>query len=138
MPLPAGFESIAGATELYNWFGYWPDFHDAEVLTFCLNAGEPSTLAVHTWEMTNKVTEQGYYELTKHAVVEFVLEHIVNVTIVDLWEHSILLDLGMEKTETGYRLNFSAAYGISGTIEAAGISLRVTPGKPSSQITASS
>jgi hypothetical protein len=47
-----------------------------------------------------------------------------------LWERSIFLDLGVEKTEHGFRLDFSAAYGIYGTIEAQGLSLRLTPGKP--------
>jgi len=130
MPLPAGLDSIAGAQELYDWFGYWPGFYDAEVLKLSLNIGEPSSLVVHTWEMTNKVNAQGFYELTKHVVVEFTLEGVSCVNYGDLWEHSILLDLGTEKTEQGFRLDFSAAYGLGGTIEAQGLSLRLTPGKP--------
>ncbi len=59
MPLPGGIESIAGAHELYDWFGYWPGFHDAEVLKFRLNIGEPSYLVVHTWEMTKEVNAHG-------------------------------------------------------------------------------
>jgi len=43
-------------------------------------------------------------------------------------EHSILLDLGAEKTERGFRLDFSAAYGSYGTLEAQAVSLRLTPG----------
>jgi hypothetical protein len=130
MPLPTGIESIAGAQELYDWFGYWPGFHDAEVLKFRLNIGEPSYLVVHTWEMTNNVNPQGFYELTKHVVVDFVLEGISHLELGDLWEHSILLDLGTERTERGFRLDFSAAYGLYGTIEAERLSLRLTPGKP--------
>ena len=103
---------IAGSfQELYDWFGYWPGFHDAEVLKLRLSIGEPSSLVVHTWEMTNKVTAQGFYELTKHIVVEFALEGISNVNVGDLWEGSILLDLGIQKTERGFRLDLSAAYG---------------------------
>jgi hypothetical protein len=131
MPLPVGLESIAGAEQLCEWFGYWPDFHDAEVLKFHLQAGKPSSVTVHTWEMTSKVNTQGHYELTKHAVVEFVLEGIINANLVDLWDHSILLDLGVEKTEAGFRLSFCAAYGLSGAIEVQGLSLRITPGNPS-------
>jgi len=130
VPLPAGLDSIAGAQELYDWFGYWPGFHDAEVRKLRLSIGEPSYLVVHAWEMTNKVNEQGFYELTKHVVVEFALEGVSNVNIGDLWEGSILLDLGTEKTDQGFRLDFSAAYGLYGTIEAKGLSLHVTPGRP--------
>ena len=87
-------------------------------------------MTVLTWEMTNKVNTKGHYELTKHIVVEFVLRGIVNANVVDLWDHSILLDIGVEKTEAGFRLNFCAAYGLSGTVEVQGLSLRITPGKP--------
>jgi len=128
--LPARLDSIAGAQELYDWFGYWPGFHDAEVLKLRLGIGEPSYLVVHTWEITNNVNAQGFYELRKHIVIDFVLEAISYLGLGDLWEHSILLDLGAEKTERGFRLDFSAAYGFYGTIEAERLSLRLTPGKP--------
>jgi hypothetical protein len=128
VPLPAGLDSIAGAQELYDWFGYWPGFHDAEVLKLRLSIGEPSYLVVHTWEMTNKVNEQGFYELTKHIVVEFALEGPSNVNIGNLWERSILFDLGAEKTEQGFRLDFSAAYGMSGTISAVSCRCASRPG----------
>jgi len=92
VPLPVGVESIPGAQELCDWFGYWPDFHDAEVLKFRVEIDKPSSLLIHTWEMTNRVNPQGFYEQTKHVVVEFVLEGISTVSIQDPWAHSILLD----------------------------------------------
>lgn len=138
MSLPTGLESISGAQALYDWFGYWPDFHDAEVVKFSLDPAAPSCLVIHTWEMTKRVNEQGYYETTKHAVVKFEIDSIVNVSLVDLWKNSILLDLGVDKTEGGFRLSFSAAYGVSGTIESERLSLSITPGKPSPVATAAS
>ncbi|MFZ0320493.1 MAG: hypothetical protein WAL56_15330, partial [Candidatus Sulfotelmatobacter sp.] len=122
MPLPRGLDSIAGAQELYDWFGYWPGFHDAEILSFRLGIGEPSSLVVHTWEMTNKINAQGFYELTKHVVVEFALQDISNVNLGDLWERSIFSTLAREKPNTASSWIFPAAYGIYGTIEAQGLS----------------
>ena len=116
--------------ELEEWFGYWPSFHDAEIVGLHLNRKGSSSLRVHTWEMTNNVNAQGFYELIKHIVVEVALEGISNVNLGDLAEHSILLDLGAEKTERGFRLDFSAAYGLFGTIEAQRLSLHLKPGKP--------
>jgi len=130
VPLPTELERLDGARELHDWFGYWPGFHDAEVLEFHLNAGAPSSMVVHTWEMTKQVNTQGYCGLIKHVVVEFLLEGIVSVDIVDFRDHSILLDLSEDKIENGFRMSFSAAYGLSGTIEAHVLSLRIKPGKP--------
>jgi hypothetical protein len=47
VPLPAELDSIAEAQELYDWFGFWPGFHDAEVVRLHLNRKEPSHLAIH-------------------------------------------------------------------------------------------
>jgi len=125
--LPAELESIVGAQELYHWFGYWPDFHDAEVVRFHLSLGAPSKLKVHTWEMTNKVDAAGFYKLIKHVTVEFTLDGVTTMNLQDPWEHSILFDLGINKTDSGFRLDLSSSYGLSGTIEAKELSLQITP-----------
>jgi len=129
--LPAAVESIVGAQELFDWFGYWPGFHDAEVTKFHLELGAPAFLLVRTWEMTNNVTAAGFYELRKHVVVEFLLNDVSSVNLQDLWEHSILLSLEVTKSDTGFRLDLSSAYGLCGIIEAQQLSLRITPGQPS-------
>ena len=139
MSLPAGLESIAGAQELYDWFGYWPSFHDAEVSKLRLSIGETSHLVLHTWQMTNKIDAKGFYETTKHIVVEFELKSIsiINITF-DPGDRSIFLSLSLGKTENGFRLSFDAAYGVSGSIEVQGLSLRLTPRKPISPSAVSS
>lgn len=131
MTLPLAVEDISGAQELFDWFGYWPDFHDAEVLKFHIELGVESSLLLHTWEMTSTITPEGFYEHRKDVVVEFVLGGVTNLDLQDLWEHSILLSLLISKTADGFRLELSSAYGLCGTIEAESISLRLKPGKPS-------
>jgi|SRR5579863_40807 hypothetical protein len=134
MPLPPAVQTITGAQELFDWFGYWPSFHDAEVVRFRLEAGAPSSLVIRTWEMTNQVDAKGFYELRKHVVVEFSIEAISTINVQELLAHSILLDLAVDKTELGFQLSFTAAYGLSGTIEARRLSLHIRPGKPSRDV----
>ena len=134
MPLPVELESIAGAQELYDWFGYWPDFHDAEVTKFQVELGKPSSLVIHTWEMSSRVDTLGYYERTKPVVVEFVLDGVSTLKLADPWVHSILLEIVIEKSDIGFRLDLSSSYGLAGTIEAQGISLHITPGKPTQSL----
>lgn len=134
MALPSGLETVTGARELCDWFGYWPDFHDAEVIQFRFDLSGPCSLVAHTWEMTNQVDAKGYYELIKHVVVEFTMEEVSSLNLHDPWNHSVLLDLGLNKTETGFRLSFSAAYGLTGTIDAKELSLRIVRGKPSPDV----
>jgi hypothetical protein len=79
--LSSELQSIKGAQELHDWFGFWPDFHDAEVIRFHLNRSGPSYLAVHTWQMTKRIDSQGFYELEKHVVVEFILDEVSNLSL---------------------------------------------------------
>ena len=131
MPLPIEITGIAGAAELHEWFGYWPNFHDAEIINLHLNRKGNSSMSVHTWEMTSEVDENGCFGLRKHIVVEFVLENVSGLNLSGFNHQNVVFDIGIEKTESGFRLNLGGCYGAEGTIEAEKISLRLTPGKPS-------
>lgn len=131
MSLPVDLEPIVGAQKLFDWFGYWPDFHDSEILKFQFELGKPIAFTLHTWEMTNRVDAAGFYETTKHVTVEFRLEGITRLDLQDPWEKSVLLSLGYERIDTGFRLGLTSAYGLCGEIEAEKVSLYVNPGKPS-------
>jgi hypothetical protein len=132
--LPAGLESVVGAQQLYDWFSYWPDFHDAEVIKFRLDPAASSSLVVHTWQMTNRVNAQGHYEQTRNAVVTFELKGLSKLDLVDVWEGSIFLEVGLEKVETGFRLAFSSAYGFSGILEVEELSISIIPGQPGGNV----
>jgi hypothetical protein len=54
MTVPVEVKEISGAAELHDWFGYWPIFHDAEIISLHLNREGSSSLRVHTWEMTKE------------------------------------------------------------------------------------
>ena len=58
---------------LLDHFGYWPSFHDANVISYTGPTADRQTvdLVLHTWEMTSEVDTKGYYVLQKHALVTF-------------------------------------------------------------------
>jgi hypothetical protein len=130
MPLPAELEPITGARELYDWFGFWPSFHDPEVIKLHLNRRGPSCLAIHTWEMTKRVDSKGYYELEKHVVVEFILEDVAALSLEGFSKQNVIFGLAIDKIETGFPLTLDPCYGLSGTIEARSVSIHITPGPP--------
>ena len=70
---------IAGSENLTTIFGYWPSFHDAEVLELHFWRGEilPDkgvynfpvlTLNIHLWELTNKVNSKGFLVRQHHTL----------------------------------------------------------------------
>jgi hypothetical protein len=130
MPLPSELQTIEGAQGLFDWFGYWPVFHDSEVISLRLNRASPSSLVIHTWEMTKEIDEQNFYVLAKHVVVEFVLDEVSELDLSGFSHQNVLSSVVIEKTDTGFRLDLGPCYGLAGTIEAKTVSIRLTPGKP--------
>ena len=131
MPVPIEVEQIQGAGDLHDWFGYWPSFHDAEIIGLHLNREGSSSLRVHTWEMTKELDAKGYYVLAKHVVVEFLLEKVTDLSLNGFGHQNVIFGLGVQKTGSGFRLTLDECYGLSGSIEAEKVSLRLIPGKPS-------
>ncbi len=129
-PLPTEVKDIPGAADLYDWFGYWPSFHDAEVISLYLSRKGSSSLRVHTWDTTKEVDEKGYYLLTKHVVVEIILETVSDLSLDDFSQQNVISGLDIEKTDSGFRLVLGACYGLAGRIEAERLSIRITPGQP--------
>jgi len=66
--------NIPGAADVVAWFGYWPTFHDAEVLSITLERSGTSRVVIHAFEMTPELDETSHYISAKHAVVTFLLE----------------------------------------------------------------
>ena len=130
MDFPIALEAVEGAKSLYEWFGYWPSFHDAEVISLHLNRRGSSSLTLHTWEMTKGVDDKGYYVLAKHVVVEFAMKDVVGLSLNGFSNQNVIFGLGIERTENGYRLTLDDCYGIAGDLEAKDISIRLIPGKP--------
>jgi Immunity protein 50 len=127
---PTTLESVDGARSLYEWFGSWPSFHDAEVISLHLDRRGISSLAVHTWEMTKDVDDKGYYIHARHVVVEFTMKDVIDLNLNGFNHQNVIFGLGIERTENGYRLTLDDCYGIAGDLEAKDISIRLIPGKP--------
>ena len=130
MDFPAELEAVEGAKNLRDWFGFWPSFHDAEVIELYLRRSSHSSMRIHTWETTNEVDPQGHYLMAKHVVVEFLLKDISRLRLNDFNNQNVLNGLVLEKVEEGFRLILHDCYGFGGEVEAKEISIRICPGKP--------
>jgi hypothetical protein len=71
---------ITGSEKLTNIFGYWPSFHDAEVLGLHFDRGNIQTdkgiykfpvltLTIHVWELTKEIDSEGYLVCRHYTVV---------------------------------------------------------------------
>jgi hypothetical protein len=120
-------KSIPGASELFAWFGYWPNFHDAEVISLVLNRSGPSVLSIHTWHTTDRVDERSCFIKEKHVVVSFQMEEILDLTLSNFSRQNVIFGLEISKIKKGYRLVLDPRYGLAGSIRARRLSIEVAP-----------
>jgi len=127
---------ISGWTELVDWFGFEPTFHDAEVIRVDFRRNPlPTTISVHTWRMTPEVDEKGFYVLDRHATVNFILLG-VNIRVFEGWNHQNVLgsiSLAREASQFGVRrivVHFDSIFGLEARFEAETVVIELIPGKP--------
>src|SRR6266567_3356891 len=120
--------AIPGAEELVRWFGFWPSFHDAEVLEVRLDRLSRFSIRIHTWRMTKEVDAQGYFVLDHHVVVTFWLEGLTGLSLEGFNAQNVIAGLDVEPTPTGHLLRLASCYGLAGELEAAKISISIEPG----------
>jgi hypothetical protein len=111
---------LPGAEKVVDWFGAWPSFHDAEILSLSLHRSGPSLLRIYP------------YFPAKPATVEFILEDVTDLALLDFSEQNVIFDLKVERAEsqneTPLRLVLFPCFGLAGNIDAKSIRVDVTPG----------
>ena len=121
-----------GADVLLEWFGEWPSFHDANVLSIELNSSRTSCVRIHYWETTSEVDTKGYFVQQKHAVVSFLLENLKKIDLDGFSGQGIIFGLTLTRSEEGFQLDLDPCYGVAGTLTAEKIRIEIQPGAPPS------
>jgi|AGTN01.1.fsa_nt_gi hypothetical protein len=89
--------NIPGAEQLMEWFGYWPDFHDAEVMELHLSRTDASWLKMHAFDMTSEINPDGYFVLDKHVVVTFTFHGIQDLELNGFDYQNVILELSISR-----------------------------------------
>lgn len=113
---------LAGSEDVIRWFGGWPSFHDAEVVSLAMARSGESRLRVYPC----------YPE--KPATVDFILDEITDVELADFSKQNVISSLHVERVkdqtnEWAVRLTLSPCYGLVGRIDAKRIRVELFPGK---------
>ena len=113
---------LTGAEAVRQWFGSWPNFHDAEVISLSLARKGQSVLRVYP-----------YYP-HKPAVVDFIFENVTDIELQDFSGQNVIMSLGIETAtdqngDKVYRLVLVPCYGLAGRIDAKSLRVELSPGK---------
>jgi hypothetical protein len=114
---------IPGASNVTEWFGRWPTFHDAEVLSIIMQRSGESRVAICAFETTSEVDGSGRYVLAKQAVVTFVLDGFpqdqygITNTRVEFFNHqNVLSSAAVNRRTEGYELVLEGCHGVDASL----------------------
>ena len=125
---------VRGAREVIAWFGYWPSFHDAEVVSVLLSRDDESRIDIHTFNTSPEVNETGHYKTTNHAIVSFIMKDMQAMELTDFNHQNVLSCLVLSRVEDGFKLELGCCYGLCGSLQAASIRIEILPGLPSGSV----
>ena len=125
---------IPGAEDVIAWFGYWPTFHDAEVLLITLDRSNGACVVIHAHETTREIDASGHYVLAKHALVTFFLEGfppdddgVTNIHLEYFNHQNVLSSARVNKIAAGYELALDGIFGVDGVISAERMRVKLEP-----------
>jgi hypothetical protein len=98
---------VENAEILIAAMGYWPSFHDADVLEVKSEAGN-FAISIRLFAMTNQVDSAGYYILEKHHRVEIVLRDLLSNSLPVGYASDCLSDLCFHRFGELIRVEFES------------------------------
>jgi hypothetical protein len=121
-------QKLPGANQIEEWFGYWPSFHDAEVLKLDLRRSpEPSSLVLDVWRTRDDVGVDGSFQRDRFAEVRIIFSDILLLEISE-WNHqNVLAHLDVSEIADGILVVLSSSFGVEGRIVARNIRLEIEP-----------
>jgi hypothetical protein len=131
----AGFLiDVPGVSEITSWFGHWPTFHDAEILSIELRRSGTSILKVHTFATSKEVDARGCFVTHRHGIVSFLFDDICALQLDGFNHQNVIFDLELNKLDEGYEVVLGGCYGVEGRIVAKQIQIAVEAGIPPSSV----
>ena len=120
---------IQGSQKLTTIFGYWPSFHDAEVIDLHFWRGDVDaekkrfffpvlTVKLHVWELTNEVAESGHLVLRHHTLTTLCFHDVDEFSMEGFNHQNAVFEILIEQQERAdgpspfFSVEFKPAFGI--------------------------
>jgi hypothetical protein len=103
-------------------FGYWPSFHDAEVLkvTFEAHPGYRATVTflMETHEFINKLNTRGQYKQVNNCLIELQFTGIKEMHFDGFDHQNVVFDLTLKESKGNIECTFDSSIGLVASVVA--------------------
>ena len=123
---------IEGHEKLTQVFGYWPTFHDAEIIDMHLWRGDVDcaakryvfpvlTVKLHVWELTNEVDPRGYLVRRHHTLTKLRFHDVLDFRMDGFNQQNAIFGLSIvreQRTEwpsPAFAVSFEPVFGMGAT-----------------------
>jgi hypothetical protein len=125
-------ELIYGNEKLVGWFGYWPSFHDAEILWIKMQRSIPIRadgvsidLGVHFWEVHDR-------ELRENCLIQFFFDDCKEIQLDGFDFQNVLYELRLKLGGAGsykhLKVTLDSSTGLQGNFKCDHVEiLNITP-----------
>jgi len=121
---------VPGAAELVSWFGSWPSFHDAEVLSVMLDRSAETVVRIHAFRMTKALNATGHFVCDHHVIVSFFLSELENNNLSAFNHQNVIGGLDLQRAANGFELKLYPCYVVDATFSARSVRIEFLPGLP--------
>ena len=106
--MPSIESFIQASQKLTAIFGYWPDFHDAEITEVHLDRGGSQpfqkrqpvlTVKLHTWQGTKEVDKHGFYVRRHHTLATLRFHDVDEFSMEGFNQQNVISELLIEQQE---------------------------------------
>lgn len=121
---------VQGSQKLTDIFGYWPSFHDAEIIELHFWRGDVDadqkryvfpvlTVKLHVWELTNETDDRGYLVLRHHTLTTLRFHDVDEFSMEGFNHQNQIFELLIERRERTdgpppvFSVEFNPAFGMS-------------------------
>lgn len=125
------FNKIFGVEQVLAVFGYWPSFHDAEVIWLKLDRqshvegshGPTLEALVHVFESTTQVDSDGYYVPRHHHLVHLKFAEVVELQASSFNHQNVLMGLVLNDVNdqqlerVKWSVHFDSSWGVDASFE---------------------
>jgi len=108
---------ISGSNGIKEKFGYWPDFHDFEVLHLIMDRNGPDVLMeIYGFNTSQETDEKKCFKRINECIITLKFNIISDILLKDYNQQNVISELDFREQGGLLRTEISASFGLCGYI----------------------
>jgi len=109
--------NIINKEKILDYFGYFPTFHDNEIINVEMNRNGPNiSLKIYSFDFTKNLNNKHKFQKIKECEIEFLFKWIVNVKLQDFNHQNVIEKMTFNNDNNNIKAIITSSFGANGYI----------------------